>query len=46
MSEATSGGGSTGTTTIPVTTEVRNELFSLKEPTDSYDDVLRRELDI
>ena len=33
-------------TTIPVSVEVRDELFSLKTPTDSYDDVLRRTLEI
>lgn len=37
--------GSIERTTIPLTTEVRDELFSRKNPTDSYDDVLRRELD-
>lgn len=37
---------STDRTTIPVTTEIRDELFNRKEPTDSYDDVLRRLLDI
>jgi hypothetical protein len=45
MSEATQRDG-TERTTIPVTTEVRDELFNRKTPTDSYDDVLRRALDI
>ncbi|SFH04881.1 hypothetical protein SAMN04488063_0001 [Halopelagius inordinatus] len=31
-------------TTISVSVETRNWLFNLKEPGDSYDDVLRREL--
>jgi len=46
MSEATQRDGSIERTTIPVTTEVRDELFSRKNPTDSDDDVLRRALDI
>lgn len=48
MSESTQRDGSIEnvTTTIPVTTEVRDELFNRKQPTDSYDDVLRRTLDI
>lgn len=46
MSEATQRDGSIERTTIPLTTEVRDELFNRKEPTDSYDDVLRRALDI
>jgi predicted CopG family antitoxin len=46
MSEATQRDASVDRTTIPVSTDVRDELFNRKEPTDSYDDVLRRELDI
>lgn len=45
MSEATQRDGSIDRTTIPVSTDVRDELFDRKNPTDSYDDVLRRELD-
>ena len=37
--------GSSQRTTIPVSTDIRDELFALKEPTDSYNDVLRRLLD-
>jgi len=32
-------------TTISVSTDVRDELFALKGPTDTWDDVLRRLLD-
>jgi hypothetical protein len=46
MSEATQRDDSIDRTTIPVSTHVRDELFNRKEPTDSYDDVLRRELNI
>jgi len=46
MSKTTKRDGCTERTTIPVTTEVRDELFNRKEPTDSYDDVLRRTLDL
>jgi len=46
MSEATQPDGSIDRTTIPVSTDVRDELFNRKNPTDSYDDVLRRALDI
>lgn len=35
---------STAEKVIRVSEEVRNELFNKKEPGDSYDDVLRREL--
>jgi len=47
MSEATQRDGSIERTTIPVSTEVRDELFDRKErSTDSYDDVLRQALDL
>jgi predicted CopG family antitoxin len=35
----------TDRTTITVDTATRNDLFDRKEPTDSYDDVIRRLLD-
>jgi len=35
----------TDTTTIPVAADIRDRLFHLKEPTDSYNDVLLRLLD-
>ncbi len=44
MSETQQRDGSIERTTIPVSTEIRDELFNRKQPTDSYDDVLRREL--
>lgn len=36
----------TTTTTIAVSAPVRDALFELKNPSDSYDDVLRREFDV
>ena len=37
--------GKAQSTTISVSTEIRDELFDRKQPTDTYDDVLRRLLD-
>lgn len=37
---------STDKTTISVSVPVRDALFNLKNPTESYDVVLRRELDL
>lgn len=36
----------TDRTTVSVSTDTRNQLFELKNPSDSYDDVIRRELSL
>jgi hypothetical protein len=45
MSKSTERSDSYDRTTIPVSTNIRDELFHRKEPTDTYNDVLRRLLD-